>query len=160
MNPLFFDRIRELYEYTDSFMPHFDGNPCETCNICCGSINNLGVSALEFDYIEESLRRSSKDLASLSEFKKFVEGLHTDRYLQVCPCFSPELKGCTIHRIRPLSCRTFACFIGEGMEDLIPELCLLKKDVVKYNAATFFEKMPFVVAFYKLIAEYDNFLKP
>ncbi len=152
----YFNAVKELYEFTEHFMPAFEGNPCRECNMCCGRIATLGVSSLEFDYIEESLAREGRELSGLIQFKAFIKGLKGDQQIQICPFFSKEIEGCEIHSIRPMSCRTFGCFIGETMTDLIPEECLLKKDTVIYTDQTFGRLMPFIRPFYSLIAKYDK----
>ena len=165
MEKIYYNAVTELYNYVNSLLPEYDGNPCIECNICCGRIANLGVSELEFDYIEESLKennsviavseqQSFKDLETFRRFKNFIQGLTTQRTEQVCPFFDEKIAGCSIHKIRPLSCRTFGCFIGSSMMDMIPDSCLLKKNVVVYDESNFAEIMPFIHPFYSLIEKY------
>ena len=152
----FYNAVTELYNYTNKFMPEYESNPCEKCNICCGKIATLGVSDLEFDYIEETLKRENKNNEPLLQFKSFVSNLSVGKNKEVCPFFCSNIKGCLIHTIRPMSCRTFGCFIGESMLDLIPDKCLLKKDVLIYNDSNFQELMPFIHPFYSLIEVYKK----
>lgn len=155
----FYNAVTELYNYTGIFFPEYNGNPCEECNICCGKIANLGVSDLEFDYIEEAFAREGTNNETLHRFKKFISNLSTSKNKDICPFFSSSIKGCSIHKIRPMSCRTFGCFIGESMLDLIPDSCLLKKDVAIYNDSNFQQLMPFIHPFYSLIEVYRKVIE-
>ncbi len=154
MKENYYHAVTELYNYVNTFLPQYDGNPCVDCNMCCGRIDTLGVSELEFDYIEHALTESGGDLSRFRRFKDFILSLAGERTEQVCPFFDREIAGCAIHTIRPLSCRTFGCFIGRSMMNMIPDVCLLKNDVVVYDEANFFEIMPFIHPFYSLIEKY------
>jgi len=152
----YYEAVSELYNYTNQFLPRYDNNPCETCNICCGKIATLGVSELEFDYIKETFIRENKPTEPADLFRQFILNLKDTNNKEICPFFSEKIKGCLIHKIRPMSCRTFACFIGEQNLSLIPDACLLKKDAIIYNDTTFQKLMPFIHPFYSLIEVYKK----
>lgn len=159
MNAAFFEKTAELYEYAGRFLPSWGGNPCMGCNVCCSSVATLGVSRLEFDYMEEYLRRNGGDVSAVEDFRRYIAAKGKDReILLTCPFFSEKAGGCGIYEARTLSCRTFGCFIRDSLLHLIPDFCNLKKNTVLYNEDTFAFVMPFVPPFYSLIASYDAFL--
>ena len=154
-----YDIISEFYKSLRNFFPEYKGNPCIECNICCRRIANLGASLMETDYIEEFVRRRDMDRQIFHDFKEFIEKKPQEKAGQTCPFFSEKLKGCSIYEARPLSCRTFGCFINIKFGHLIPEYCRIRSKLTYYTDSDFSEKMPFVIDFYRMAQIYESSMK-
>ncbi len=152
-----YNTITQFYENMNKYMPSYEGNPCEECNLCCKKIANLGASEMEIDYMEEYVKRNNKDWNKFLKFKEFLTKSPVEKKGETCPFFDEKLKGCSAYGGRLLSCRTFACFINEKFTNLIPEFCLIKSNVKVYNDETFAETMPFVIDFYQMIEMYKKY---
>lgn len=150
--------ISAFYESLSGFFPAYEGNPCEECNVCCKRIANLGVSEMEMDYVEEYLSREKPGpeyKERLRDFKRFIGETPDQKNGQTCPFFSEELKGCSIYAARPLSCRTFGCYLNRRYEGMVPDYCLIRDGITYYDDSDFAEKMPFVPDFYRMQQTYS-----
>ncbi len=151
-----YERVEKFYLKLGEFFPYYEENPCAECNICCKEISNLGVSALEKDYIKEYIIRKKLNLNVYEKFVNFLLEIKNKKDGQKCPFFDESLKGCSIYDARPLSCRTFGCYINETYKRLIPDVCKIKNNLIVYDDSDFYLKAPFIVEFYKLITLYEK----
>ncbi|MDQ7822722.1 MAG: YkgJ family cysteine cluster protein [Candidatus Eremiobacteraeota bacterium] len=158
----FYNRTCEVFREVESFLPSTGGNVCLACNICCSSVASLGVTELEFDYIHEFLERSGRDVEGAALFRDYIFTVRKPPDVRpqklICPFYDRKAEGCAIYEVRPLSCRTYGHFIREDLLGLIPERCVLKKNVVIYKEETFFRYLPFTIPFFTLAFAYDDHL--
>ena len=157
MDPLYFARTSLMYQEVDKHLPRLEGNLCGSCNLCCTSMASQGVSSLEFDYIEEFLKRSGRKGSLPARFKKYIQEhkAPASSKPRLCPCYRKKERCCSIYAARPLSCRTFGYFIREGSILLIPASCALREYTALYSDETFPRLLPFALPFYSLVYEYD-----
>lgn len=83
------------------------GNPCGECFSCCQAknIRSHRVSALELDFLEESVGKEKTDrFRDYIARKKDGEG---KLLYDSCPNYE---SGCTVHLYRPYSCRMYGVF--------------------------------------------------
>lgn len=161
MDPIYFARVTLLYEDINTHFPPSEGNLCGSCHRCCTSEASQGVSALEFDYVEEFLLRAGRDSREVDALRNYIHKVDPPgpEGSRRCPLYDVETSGCSIYIARPLSCRAFGYFIREGNTGLIPPGCALRELTITYTDETFASLLPFAMPFYSLVYEYENLRK-
>lgn len=110
----FYTALAQLYEGVSRQLPPSDGNPCGSCRSCCHASNmkSHSVSALEFDTLSFHLGESR-----VGPFRSYIaREIGADGRLlhEACPFLVEE--GCSIHELRPLSCRLYGHYRTEETE--------------------------------------------
>lgn len=114
----FYVELEQIYAKVESQTPKFEGNPCGECHYCCTAVlESHNVTDLEYEFLaHQTGLENSEKFRSYIDRKTKPDG---ELLYQQCPYYD---KGCTVHSIRPLSCRLFGIY--QIHNEVLPTVCV------------------------------------
>ncbi len=151
----FFVAIEELYGRVTEALPTFEGNPCGDCRSCCTvRMKTHRVSRLEFDFLSERIGADR-----VAEFRRFIHREKDDQGEHVFPvCPLLDERGCSVHAIRPYSCRLYG-HVRNDRTELLAE-CVFRghERVVPWQKER--QLLPEHLELIELVTDYSAYFLP
>lgn len=113
------------------------------------------VSGLEFDFIESKVGSEKTD-----DFRRYIDRETDDQgelVFSLCPNYGEDV-GCTIHEIRPYSCRMYGHY-REDNTDIVAH-CVFRDTVKVVQADKVRTEMPYQARLTSLLVEYSSYHAP
>ena len=123
----FYIELEQVYARVESQTTKRLGNPCGECSYCCeAGMASHRVTELEFEFLE-----ARTTPAKARDFRDYIRRQSNEDgqlLFPKCPFYE---QGCTIHTIRPLSCRLYGNF--QTQSEVIPDFCVFKEQAVRVS---------------------------
>ncbi len=151
----YFIEIEQVFAGVTQALPKVEGNPCGECRSCCSvRMKSHRVSRLEFDFLAHHIGDERT-----SEFRRYIAREKTQDggfVYENCPLLNEY--GCSVHEIRPYSCRLYG-HIRNDKTELLSE-CVFRgseRVVPKEHERHMLPEHPRLI---ELVTEYNSYFAP